>query len=237
MMALLGKKIGMTQFIRPTGELVPATALEAGPCLVTEVKNQEKHGYKAIQLGYGEVKPKNVSKAYRTSFEKKKLPLKKWLREVRVLEQETAEVGQELNVDIFKPGDAVDVQGTSIGKGFAGGMKRWHWRGGPTSHGSMFHRRIGSAGASSFPSRTWPGQTMPGHLGNATITVQNLEVLKVDAANNLLLVKGSVPGGDNGLLLIRKALKLPGGIKARVESKKAEKKKDAGKKKEEKPKK
>ena len=217
MQAILGTKIGMTQYITAEGHLVPVTALEAGPCVVTDVKNPQKHGYKAIQIGYGDnVKAKNVSKALKTNFEKKKLPLKKWLREVRLTDTENFEVGQEIKVDIFKAGDLVDVQGQSIGKGFAGGMKRWHWRGGPGSHGSMFHRRIGSAGASSFPSRTWPGHRMPGHLGNAAITVQNLEVVKVDATKNLLLLKGSVPGGDNGLLYIRRSLKQPGGIKAKA---------------------
>ena len=237
MQALLGYKIGMTQYIRPDGQLVAATALEAGPCLVTDVKTPEKHGYKAVQLGYGDVKERHTSKAIRGSFTKKKLSLKKWLKEVRLTQQENYELGQEIKADIFKPGDVVDVQGTSIGKGFAGGMKRWHWRGGPGGHGSMFHRRIGSAGASSFPSRTWPGHHMPGRLGNAKTTVQNLEILKVDVNQNVLLVKGSVPGGDNQLLFIRRSLKMPGGIKVKVEEKKADKKKDAGKKKEEKPKK
>ncbi|MBI4352624.1 MAG: 50S ribosomal protein L3 [Candidatus Omnitrophica bacterium] len=237
MQALLGTKIGMTQFIRPDGRLVPATALQAGPCLVTDLRTPEKHGYKAVQMGYGELKPKKACKAYRIGMEKKKLPLKKWLREIRLSPSENYEIGQTVQADIFKAGDLVDVQGTSIGKGFAGGVKRWHWRGGPKTHGSMFHRRIGSAGASSFPSRTWPGQRMPGHLGDAKATLQNLEVLRVDAGRHLLLVKGSVPGGDNSLVFIRKSLKKPEGIKVKVEQKKAEKKKDVGKKKEEKPKK
>lgn len=217
MQAILGKKIGMTQFINADGHLIPVTALEAGPCVVTDVKSLEKHGYKAIQVGYGDnVKAKNVSKAFRVQLEKKKLPLKKWLREIRLTPEENFEVGHEIKADIFKPGDLVDVQGRSIGKGFAGGMKRWHWKGGPGSHGSMFHRRIGSVGASSFPSRTWPGHHMPGHLGDANITVQNLEVVKVDAAKNLLLIKGSVPGGDNALLYIRRSLKKPLGVKPKV---------------------
>ena len=216
MQAILGKKIGMTQVLSKEGAFVPVTVFEAGPCLVTELKNAEKHGYKAAQIGFGAVKEKHLSKASRVSFEKKKLPLKKWLREVRLEPSENYEIGQEIKADIFKPGDLVDVQGTSIGKGFAGGMKRWHWRGGPGAHGSMFHRRIGSAGASSFPSRTWPGHRMPGHLGNATCTLQNLEVLKVDAANNLMLVKGSVPGGDNNVLFIRRSLKKPMGVKPKA---------------------
>ena len=153
------------------------------------------------------------------------MPLKKWLREVRLTPQENYELGQEIKADVFKAGDILDVQGTSIGKGFAGGMKRWHWHGGPGSHGHTSHRRIGSVGASSCPSRVWLGHRMPGHLGNVTKTVQNLEVLKVDSDRNVILVKGAVPGGDNGLLFIRKSLKRPEGVKARVE-KLSDKKKD-----------
>jgi large subunit ribosomal protein L3 len=138
------------------------------------------------------------------------------LREVRLTPQENYEIGQEIKVDIFKAGDLLDIQGKSIGKGFAGGMKKWHWRGGASSHGSMHHRRIGSIGASSFPSRTWPGHHMPGHMGDVNITVQNLEVLKVDVEKNLILVKGSVPGGDNALLYIRRSLKRPLGLPPKV---------------------
>lgn len=217
MQAILGMKIGMTQLITPDGRLVPVTALEAGPCVVTDVKNIEKHGYKAVQLGYGDsLKEKNITKPYKNYFSKKNLKVKRYLREVRLTPAENLELGQEIKADIFKVGDLLDIQGRSIGKGFAGGMKRWHWRGGPGSHGSMFHRRIGSAGASSFPSRTWPGHRMPGHLGNKNITVQNLEVVKVDVARNLILVKGSVPGGDNALLYIRRSLKKPEGVKAKI---------------------
>lgn len=224
MQAILGKKIGMTQFINAQGVLIPATVLEAGPCLVTDVKTDDKHGYKAVQIGYGDIRAKLIADPQKANFEKKKLTPKRWLKEVRLTPQENYELGQEIKVDIFKAGDLVDVRGRSIGKGFAGGMKRWHWRGGPGSHGSMFHRRIGSAGASSFPSRTWPGQTMPGHLGDANITVQNLEVLKVDAAQNVLVIKGSVPGGDNALLYIRRSLKKPLGVKPKMAPKVSEKK-------------
>ena len=225
MIAILGKKIGMTQFINAEGALMSATALEAGPCIVTDLKNEQKHGYKAVQVGYDDaVKAKNKGKAYTTQFEKKKLTLKKYLREIRLTPEENYELGQEIKVDVFKAGDLVDVQGKSIGKGFAGGMKRWHWKGGPGSHGSMFHRRIGSVGASSFPSRVWPGHKMPGHLGDVTITVQNLEVLKVDVEKNVMLIKGSVPGGDNALLYIRKSLKKPQGVKPKMAPKKSEKK-------------
>ena len=202
----------MTQVINAQGHLVPVTVLEAGPCLVTDVKNVQKHGYKAVQLGFGAVKDKHLSKAMKTAFEKKKVQARRILREVRLEEKENFELGQEIKVDVFKPGDLVDIQGRSIGRGFAGGVKRWDWRGGPGSHGSMFHRRIGSVGASSFPSRTWPGHHMPGHMGDVNITVQNLEVVKIDLERNLMLVKGAVPGKENNLLFIRRSLKRPLGI-------------------------
>ncbi len=224
MQALLGKKLGMTQFINKEGRLLPVTALEAGPCFVTDLKTPDKHGYKAAQLGFGEIKEKHLSKALKESFAKKKLVAKRWLREIRLTPQENYEVGQEIKVDIFKAGDLVDIQGTSIGKGFAGGVKRWGWRGGPGSHGSTFHRHIGSVGASSFPSRTWPGHRMAGHMGDVTKTVQNLEVIKVDLEKNLMVVKGAVPGADNQLILIRRSLKKPGGVKPRQAPKKSEKK-------------
>ncbi len=224
MLALLGKKIGMTQFISAEGERLSATALEAGPCVVTALRNVEKHGYKAVQIGYGDVKERHLTKPLKAFFAKSKLPLKKNLKEVRLEPQETYELGHEIKVDVFKAGDVVDVQGTSIGKGFAGGMKRWHWRGGPGSHGSMFHRRIGSAGASSFPSRTWPGHHMPGRMGNVKKSVQNLEVLKVEVERNLMLVKGAVPGTENSLVFIRKSLKMPDGVKRKVVQKQFEKK-------------
>ncbi len=203
----------MTQYVTAAGHMIPVTALEAGPCLITDVRTKEKHGYKAVQLGFGDnVKEKNISKALKTSFTKKNLKVKRYLREVRLEDKENYELGQEIKADVFKAGDLVDVQGTSIGKGFAGGMKRWNWGGGMGSHGSMHHRRIGSIGASSFPSRTWPGHHMPGRMGGVTKTVQNLEVVKVDAATNMILVKGAVPGSDNGLLYIRRSLKRPEGL-------------------------
>ncbi|OIO39097.1 MAG: 50S ribosomal protein L3 [Candidatus Omnitrophica bacterium CG1_02_46_14] len=226
MLAILGKKLGMTQFINKAGALIPATALEAGPCVVTEIKTNEKHGYRAAQLGFGDVKEKHLTKALTVNFQKKKLPLKRWLKEVRLTPQENYEIGQEIKADVFKAGDIVDVQGTSIGKGFAGGMKRWHWHGSPRTHGHQTHRRIGSIGASSDPSRTWPGQRMAGRLGNTQKTIQNLEVLKVDITRNLILVKGSVPGSDKGLLFIRRSLKRPLGVPVKSEVKVSTKKKD-----------
>ena len=220
MQAILGKKVGMTQIINAQGNFVPCTVLEAGPCVVTELKTPEKHGYKAVQVGFGdEIKAKNTPNSIKVEFAKKNLKLKKYLQEIRLNADENFTLGQEIKVDIFKAGDLLDIQGSSIGKGFAGGMKKWHWRGGPGSHGSMFHRRIGSVGASSFPSRTWPGHHMPGRLGGTLTTVQNIEVLKVDAEKNMIVVKGSVPGGDMGVLYIRRSLKKPEGVKAKVTTK------------------
>lgn len=224
MQAILGKKIGMTQYITAKGDLIPVTALEAGPCVVTDVRTPDKHGYKAVQIGYGTVKDKHLSKALKTSFAKKNVKPARVLREVRLTPQENYEIGQEIKADIFKAGDLLDIQGRSIGKGFAGGMKRWGWGGGASSHGSMHHRRIGSVGASSFPSRTWPGHHMPGRMGGATTTVQNLEVVRVDVDKNLILVKGAVPGADSGLLYIRRSLKQPQGVKVKQAPKESLKK-------------
>ena len=215
----------MTQQINKEGALVPVTVIEAGPCIVTDVKTVQKHGYKAVQVGYGDnVKEKNLPKAFKVNLAKKKLPLKKYLREIRLTPEENYEIGQEIKIDVFKAGDLVDIQGRSIGKGFAGGMKRHHWKGGPGSHGSMFHRRIGSAGSTTTPGHTRRGQTMPGHLGDALAKVQNLEVLKVDASKNMLVVKGSVPGKPDALLYIRRSLKQPQGVKPKQAQKVSEKK-------------
>ena len=225
MQAILGKKIGMTQYITANGNLVPVTALEAGPCVVTDLRTPEKNGYKAVQIGYGDnIKEKNVGKAYKGQFAKNNQKIKKHVCEIRLDEKENFEMNQQIKVDIFKAGDLVDVQGRSIGKGFAGGVKKWGWRGGASSHGSMHHRRIGSVGASSFPSRTWPGHHMPGRMGGETKTVQNLEVVKVDVEKNLMLVKGAVPGCDSTLLYIRRSLKRPEGIKVKQAPKESLKK-------------
>ena len=238
MLALLGKKIGMTQMVGPTGKLFAVTVVEAGPCTVTDIRTPDKNGYKAAQIGYGQTKEKHVSKAYKTALAKRKVPLKKYLREIRLDEKEKLEIGHEIKADIFKAGDLVDVQGRTIGKGFAGGVKRWGWGGGPGSHGSMFHKHIGSVGASSFPSRTWPGLKLPGHMGDRTKTIQNLEVIRADGEKNILIIKGPIPGADNGLLLIRQSLKKPQGLHEKVARQKAEaEKKDAGKKKAQKSKK
>jgi len=166
-------------------------------------------GAKNVKVGFGDVKEGKLKKPQRGEFKKLNLPAKRIIRELRIADKGDWKVGEEIKLDIFKDGDFVDVIGTSIGKGFQGGMKRWGWYGTPMSHGSMAHRRIGSVGASADPSRILKGKNMPGHMGHDRVTVQNLKVLKVDAANHLLVVKGAVPGPKNGLLEIRRAIKKP----------------------------
>lgn len=198
---LLGKKIGMTQVFGEDGKVTAVTALEAGPCVVMAIND------KNVKVGYDDIKESKLKKPQIGEFKKLNLPLKRHIRELRIKEKSNYKVGDEIKVDIFKEGDFVDVIGVSIGKGFQGGMKRWHWHGGPMTHGSMSHRRIGSVGASSDPSRIFKGKTMPGHMGAQKVTVQNLKIIKVDLANNLLVVRGAVPGYKGSLLEIRKAIK------------------------------
>lgn len=200
-MKILGKKIGMTQIFAEDGKVTAVTAIEAGPCIVmgSNAKN--------IKVAYEDVKENKVKKPQLGEFKKLNLGPKRYVRELRVADKGNFKVGDEIKVDIFKEGDFVDVSGISIGKGFQGGMKRWHWMGTPMTHGSMSHRRTGSVGASSDPSRIFKGKTMAGHMGYDNVTVQNLKVMKVDLANNLLVVKGAVPGHKNSLLVIRKSIK------------------------------
>ncbi len=213
MVGLLGKKIGMTQAFGTDGEVIPLTVIEAGPCAVLQVKSAERDGYFAIQLGFGEKKESRVGKPDLGHFKKAGVSPKRFVREFRVTRGETEKddkeykLGREILVDVFQQGDFVDISGISVGKGFQGGMKRWHWSGGPKTHGSMTHRRPGSIGASADPSRVFKGQHLPGRMGGKKITVQNLEVARVDKENSLLLIKGAVPGHKNGYLVIKKAIK------------------------------
>lgn len=199
MSGLLGKKIGCTHIFDEQGNMVPVTALEAGPCVVLGV------GDKNVQLGFEAVKEQKVKKPQLGLFKKTKTAPKRFIKELKKSQAREYKVGDDLKVDIFKAGEYVDITGTSKGKGFQGGVKRWHWSGGPKSHGSMSHRRVGSIGASADPSRVFKGQHMPGHMGNVTVTVQHLKVAGVDAENNLLMVKGAVPGAKDGYLVIRKS--------------------------------
>jgi large subunit ribosomal protein L3 len=202
MVGILGKKIGMTQvFAGEKKDMISVTAIEAGPCPILAVKENN------IQLGFGLSSEKRLKKPQAKFFAKLNIAPQKLIREVTKEAGKEYKVGEEMKVDIFKAGDFVDVTGTSLGKGFQGGMKRWHWKGGPQTHGSMSHRRIGSLGSSTTPGRVWKGHHLPGHMGACRVTVQNLEVVKVDVENNLILVKGAVPGYKNNYLIIKKAKK------------------------------
>jgi len=198
---VIGRKIGMTQLFRDGGEVV-VTAIEAGPCFVTQVKTEAKDGYDAVQLGFGEAKRLNSPQRGHL----KGVGQLRYLREVAVEDVESVQVGQKLDVDMFESGEVVHVTGISKGKGFAGAVKRHHFAGGPKTHGqSDRHRAPGSIGASTHPGRVWKGTRMAGHLGNARVTVRNLRVIDVDLSRHLLLIEGAVPGSNKGLLLIKKA--------------------------------
>ncbi len=206
---ILGIKLGMAQVFTEEGAAVGCTVLQAGPCVVVQRRTKDKDGYDAVQLGLVEfIKPQRVTKPMLGHFKKAEVAPMRRLGEVRLADsKDETKVGDRVLVDGFKPGEFVDVIGISKGKGFAGGVKRWHYAGGDATHGSMFHRAPGGIGASSFPSRVWPGQHFPGHMGNERKTSKNLRVVKVDADENLLLVRGSVPGPPGTYILIRKAKK------------------------------
>lgn len=205
--AIIGKKIGMTQIFDEKGLVIPVTVIEAGPCIVAQVKTTETDGYNAIQLGYGDVKESRINRPEKGHFTKAKLVLKKHLREFRVSEIADVTVGNEVKADVFEVGDKIDVQGTTKGKGFQGVIKRHGQSRGPMGHGSMYHRRPGSMGACSTPSRVFKGKKLPGHMGRVTITIQNLDVVRVDMDKNVMLVKGSVPGAKGAILKVKSAIK------------------------------
>jgi large subunit ribosomal protein L3 len=206
---IIGIKLGMTQVFAEDGNLVGVTVLQAGPCVVVQRRTKDKDGYEAAQLGLVEfVKPQRINKALTGHFKKANVAPVKILREVRLPEsKDETKVGDRVLVDNFKAGELVDVTGVSKGRGFAGGVKRWHYAGGDATHGSMFHRAPGGIGGSSFPSRVWKNQHFPGHLGNERVTAKNLKVVKVDTDENLLLVRGSVPGPSGTYIFIHKAKK------------------------------
>lgn len=204
---LIGKKIGMTQIFDGTGKVIPVTAIEVGPCVVAQIKTEETDGYNSIQLGFGTIKENKVNKPEKGHFTKASIVPTKYLREFRVDSIENIKVGDELKADIFAVGDKIDVQGTSKGKGFQGVIKRHGQSRGPMGHGSMYHRRPGSMGSTSTPGRVYKGKNLPGHMGVETVTVQNLEIVKVDSDKNVLLIKGSVPGNKGAILKIRNSSK------------------------------
>ena len=201
---LMGKKVGMTQIFDGDGNIIPVTVVEAGPCTIVSLKDKP---FTKVVLGYVPVKETRLQKPVLGFFKKNAVNPLKHIKEFASTDNKDYKIGQELKADFFQAGDFVDVTGTSIGKGFQGGMVRWNWSGGPAAHGSMHHRRVGSIGSSSDPSRVYKGQHMPGHMGMDTVTVQSLRIMCVDADNNLILVKGCVPGHKNGLLYINKSKK------------------------------
>ncbi len=206
---LIGKKLGMTQIFSEEGTSIPVTVIEVEPSVVIQKKTVATDGYDAVQLGYGRIKQKNVTKALQGHFRKADKGLFRILREIRT-DAESHEPGHELRSDIFEVGDYVDVVGTTLGKGFAGGVKRHGFRGGRATHGSMFHRAPGSIGASAEPSRVFKGKKLPGQMGNERKTIQNLLVLGVRSDRNLILIKGSVPGCKNGFVIIQQSVKQSG---------------------------
>jgi large subunit ribosomal protein L3 len=204
---IIGKKVGMTQLFLEDGTLAPATVLQAGPCVVVQQKTAQTDGYESVQIGLVEEHAPRANKATVGHFKKANVPPTRVQREVKIQKgAEAPKAGDQVLCSIFNKGERVDVIGTSKGKGFQGTVKRHHFRGGDKSHGSMFHRAPGSIGASSYPSRVFPGMRMHGHMGVDRVTVRNLKVLRVDADNNVIVVRGNVPGANGGYVLIRKAV-------------------------------
>ena len=203
--AIIGKKVGMTQIFDESGKVIPVTVIEAGPCVVTQKKTTEKDGYNAVQLGFEDVKESKLTKPELGHLKKADVALKKHLKEFKLENAAEMNVGDVVKADMFVEGDFVDVTGTSKGKGFAGVIKRHGFAGGPGGHGAHFHRAPGSVGQCATPSRVFKGVRMPGHMGCDTVTVRNLEVVRIDEEQNLILVKGGIPGGKNGIVRVRMA--------------------------------
>ena len=207
MKGIIGRKVGMTQIFDEKGNIIPVTVIQAGPCFVTQVRTADKDGYVAVQLGYGETKPKHLTQGQLGHLRRNNLPALRILREFRVKDDEVSvSEGQEIKADVFTKGERVDVIGTSKGRGFAGGINRHGFKRQPKTHGQSDRERApGSVGQNTFPGRTMKGQRMAGHYGNERVTIQNLEVVVVDAERNLLAVRGSIPGAKNGLVLVKPA--------------------------------
>ena len=205
--AILTKKVGMTQIFNEDGVLTPVTVLQAGPCVVTQVKTVENDGYSAVQVGYEDIREKLVNKPKKGHFAKAGVAAKRFVKEFRFEDAESYTLGREIKVDVFAAGDKIDATAKSKGKGFQGAIKRHGQSRGPMAHGSKYHRHAGSNGSATTPGRVFKGKNMPGHMGAVKVTVQNLEVVRVDADQNLLLVKGSVPGPKKSLVVIREAVK------------------------------
>ena len=206
--AILATKVGMTQIFNEQGVLVPVTVLQAGPCVVTQVKTEENDGYKAVQVGFVDKREKLVTKPVKGHFDKAGVAYKKFVREFCFENAEDDSVKDEIKADIFAAGDKVDVTAVSKGKGFQGAVKRFGQHRGPMTHGSKFHRHQGSNGSATTPGRVFKGKGMPGHMGHKKVTVQNLEIVRVDAENNLILVKGAVPGPKKSLVTLKETVKV-----------------------------
>lgn len=204
---IIGRKLGMTQVYSQEGDVLPVTVIEAGPCAVVQKKTLGNDGYNALQLGFYQKKKNKISKPLEGHLKKHKAIPHVYLKEFKVEKIDDYQEGETITVDVFNAGDFVDVTGISKGKGFAGVVKRWGFRGGPGAHGSMFHRAPGSIGASAYPSRVFKGRKMPGHLGGDRVTVQNIQVIEVRPDENLILLKGAVPGSRNGVVIIRSSIK------------------------------
>lgn len=204
---MIGRKIGMTQIFQEDGSVIPVTVLEAGPIVVTQKKTVESDGYNAIQVGFAKIKEQRVNKPMKGHFTKANLELKKYLKEFRVDNVEEFEIGQEIKADAFAAGDLVDVTGTSKGKGTQGVIKRHGFSRGRETHGSHFHRRPGGLSAGTYPGRVFKGHRMGGRMGNEKVTVQNLEIVRVDAEKNLILIKGAVPGPKKGIIIVKQTVK------------------------------
>ena len=205
--AILTTKVGMTQIFNEDGVLTPVTVLQAGPCVVTQVKTVENDGYAAVQVGFGDIREKLVNKPMKGHFAKAGVAPKRFVREFRLEDAESYAVGQEIKADVFAAGDKVDATAKSKGKGFQGAIKRHGQSRGPMAHGSKYHRHAGSNGSATTPGRVFKGKKMPGHMGAVRTTVQNLEVVRVDAEQNLILVKGAVPGPKKSLVMIKESTK------------------------------
>ena len=205
--AILATKVGMTQIFNDDGVLTPVTVLQAGPCVVTQVKTVENDGYSAVQVGFVDKREKLVAKPQKGAFDKAGVSYKRYVRELKLDDAESYEVKQEIKADMFAAGDKVDATAISKGKGFQGAIKRHGQSSGPMAHGSKYHRHAGSNGACSDPSKVFKGKRMAGHMGAKQITVQNLEVIRVDAENNLILVKGAVPGPKKALVTVKSTVK------------------------------
>lgn len=205
--AILATKVGMTQVFNENGELVPVTVLQAGPCVVTQVKTEEIDGYESVVVGFGEKREKLVKKPQQGHFKKAEVSFKRFLREFRFENSSEYKVGDEIKADIFSNGDKIDVTAKSKGKGFQGAIKRHGQHRGPMTHGSKFHRHAGSNGSATTPGRVFKGKKMPGQMGNVRVTVQNLEIVRVDVENNLILVKGAIPGPKKSLVMVRESIK------------------------------